>query len=48
MSDILLWTPTHGYASVGWVARTYLHHLCADTVCNLEELTGGWGMKKEK
>ena len=40
ISDILLWTPTHGYASVGQPIRTYLHQLCADTGCNLENLPG--------
>ena len=38
ISDVLLWTPTHGRASVGQPARTYLHQLCVDTRCNLENL----------
>ena len=38
--DILLWTPRHGSASVGWPARVYLHQLCTDTGCNLEYLPG--------
>ena len=31
---------THGLVSVGRLARTYLHQLCADTRCNLEDLPG--------
>ena len=38
ISDNLLWTSTHRRASVGWSARTYLHQLCADTGCSLEDL----------
>ena len=39
---VLLWTPTHGRANVGRPAKTYLHQLCADTGCSLEELPGRW------
>ena len=38
ISDILLWTPSHGRAQAGWLARTYIQQLFADTVCSLEEL----------
>ena len=38
ISDVLLWTPSHGCASVGWPARTYLQQLCTDTGCSLEDL----------
>ena len=38
MSDVLLWTPTHGCASVGRPARTYIQQLCEDTGCNPEDL----------
>ena len=34
------WTSSHGLASVGWPARTYLHQLCADTGCSLEDRLG--------
>ena len=37
-SNILPWIPTHGYTSVGQAARTYLHQLCVDTGCSLEDL----------
>ena len=29
MSDILLWTPSHGLAKAGRLVRTYTHQLCA-------------------
>ena len=37
ISDILLWTPSHGHASVGQPTRTYPQQLCTDTGCNLED-----------
>ena len=48
--DNLLWTPTHGHASVGRPARTYLYPLWADTGCSLEDLWEWWmiGMDGEK
>ena len=36
VSDILLWTPSHGRAKVGRPARTYMQPLCADTGCSLD------------
>ena len=38
ISDVLLWTPTHGCARVGRPARTYIQQLCEDTGCNPEDL----------
>ena len=38
INNVLLWTPSHGWASVGWPARTYLQQLCADIGCSLEDL----------
>ena len=38
ISDILLWTPSHGRAKAGRPARTYIKQLCADTECSLEDL----------
>ena len=38
ISDILLWTPSYKHAGVGWPTRTYLHLLCTDTRCSLEDL----------
>ena len=38
ISDVLLWTPSHGRAKVGRLARTYMQQLCEDTVCSPEGL----------
>ena len=38
ISDVLLWTPSHGWAKAGQPARTYIQQLCANTGCNPEEL----------
>ena len=38
ISDVLLWTPTHGRAKAGWPARTYLQQLCEDTGYSPEDL----------
>ena len=40
MSDILLWTPSHGRAKTERSARTYIQQLCVDTGCNPEDLPG--------
>ena len=37
ISDILLWTPTHGRAKAGRPARTYIQQLCEDTGCCPED-----------
>ena len=38
ISDVLLWSPTHGRAKAGRPARTYIQQLCEDTVCCPEDL----------
>ena len=38
ISDVLLWTPTHGRAKAGWPAQTYIQQLCEDTGCYPEDL----------
>ena len=38
ISDILLWTPSHGRAKSGRPARINIQQLCADTGCSLEDL----------
>ena len=38
ISDVLLWTPSHGRAKAGRPARTYIQQLCADTVCIPKDL----------
>ena len=45
ISDVLLWTSSHGRAKAGRPARTYIQQLCADTGCSPEDLPeamGGW------
>ena len=38
ISDIFLWTPSHGRAKAGRPAQTYIQQLCADTGCSPEDL----------
>ena len=39
ISDVLLWTPSHGQAKAGWPAWTYIQQqLCANTGCSSEDL----------
>ena len=38
ISDVLLWTSSHGRARVGRPARTFIQQLCADTECSPEDL----------
>ena len=38
ISDVLLWTPSHRWASIGWPTRTYLLQFYMDTGCSLEDL----------
>ena len=38
ISDVLLWTPTHGRAKAGRPARTYIQQLCDDTGCCPKDL----------
>ena len=40
ISDVLLWKPTHGHASVGHPPRTYIDQLCEDDGCCAEDLPG--------
>ena len=37
ISDVLLWTPSHGRAKAGWPARTFIQQLCVDTGCSPED-----------
>ena len=48
ISDILLWTPSHGRARVGQPRRTYLQQLCMDTRCSLEDLPEVMNDKDER
>ena len=38
ISDVLLWTPSHGWVKAGRPAWTYIQQLCADTGCSPEDL----------
>ena len=38
ISDLLLWTPTHGRGKAGQPARTYIQLLCVDTRCSPEHM----------
>ena len=38
ISDVLLWTPSHGRAKAGGPARTYIPQLCEDMGCSPEDL----------
>ena len=40
ISDVLLWTPTYGWAKAGRPARTYIQQLCEDMGCSPEDLPG--------
>ena len=40
ISDVLLWTPSHGQAKAGQPARMYIQQLCEDTGCSPENLPG--------
>ena len=37
ISDVLLWTPSHGRAKAGHSSRTYVQQLCADMGSGLED-----------
>ena len=47
ISDVLLWTPTHGLAKAGRPARTYIQQLCEDTGCCPEDLPGAMNDREE-
>ena len=44
ISDVLLWTPTHGHAKA---ARTYIQQLCEDTGCYPEDLPEAMNDREE-
>ena len=39
ISDVLLWTPSHGRVKAGQPAWNYIQQLCEDTGCSSEDLT---------
>ena len=51
ISDVLLWTLTHGRAKAGRPARTYIQQLCEDTGCcpeYLPEAMNDWEKWRER
>ena len=47
ISDVLLWTPTHGRAKAGRPARTYIQQLCEDPGCCPEDLPRAMNDREE-
>ena len=47
ISDVLLWTPSHGRAKSGRPARAYIHQLGDDTGCSPEDLPGAMNDREE-
>ena len=47
ISDVLLWTPSHGRAKAGRPARTNIRQLCEDTGCSPEDLAEAMNDRKE-
>ena len=45
--DVLLWTPSHGRAKVGRLARTYIQQHCAERRCSSEDLPEAMDDKEE-
>ena len=43
VSDVSLWTPSHGQAKAGRPAWTYIRQLCVDTGCSPEDLPRAMG-----
>ena len=48
INDIFPWTPTRGHTSVGWPAKSYIHQLCAETGCRLDNLARVMADKDEE
>ena len=47
ISDVLLWTPSHGQAKVGWLVRTYIQQLCEDMGYSPEDLPEAMNDREE-
>ena len=47
ISDVLLWTPTYGWAKAGRPARAYIQQLCEDTGCSPEDLPEAMNNRKK-
>ena len=47
INDVLLWTPTYGWAKARQPARTYIQQLCEDTGCSPEHLPEAMNERKK-
>ena len=47
ISDVLLWTPSQGWAKAEHPAQTYMQQLCDDPGCSLEDLPGAMDDREE-
>ena len=47
ISDLLVWTPTYGWAKAGRPARTYIQQLCEDMGCSSEDQPGAMNDRKK-
>ena len=47
ISDVLLWTHSHGWAKAGQPAQTYIQQLCEDTGCSPENLPEAMNNREE-
>ena len=47
ISDVLLWTHSHGQARAGRPVRTYLQQLCEDTRCGPDDLPEAMNNREE-
>ena len=47
ISDVLLWTPSHGRAKAGRQAQTYIQQLCEDMGCSPEDLSEAMNDREE-
>ena len=47
ISDVLLWTPSYGWAKAGQPAHNYIQHLCKDTGCSPEDLPEAMNNREE-
>ena len=47
ISDVLLWTPSHGQEKTGWPARIYIQQLYEDMWCSPEDLPEAMNDREE-
>ena len=47
ISDVLVWTPSHGQTRTARSARTYIQYICEDTGCSPEDLPEAMNNREE-